>query len=542
MSEQSVLPAFPAVRREPVLKKRDYLSYVPLTLITVGVIASFLVSWLSAADQSYNEVPFWVVTFLLLYYFSITILRLLLLPCMSRPLPMPVSTRWRVGVATTFVPGLESLEMLDATGRALVAMRYPHDTWVLDEGADPRVAGICERIGARYFSRKGVNHYQTERGTFERRTKHGNYNAWLDAHGYDAYDVIVSFDPDHVPDVRFLETALGYLEDPKIGYVQLPQAYYNQRAGFIARGAAEETYDYYATTQMSSYTFGFPIVIGCHNVHRADALRQVGGFAAHDADDLLITLLYRSAGWQGVYVPEIRARGLTPTDWPAYLCQQWRWARSVLDIKLRAFPRVAGRLPLQTRLMSFMHGFYYVKEGVTALASVLLLVFMLATGSRPTFLSFSTLPSFLLVALVITMTDFYRQRFLLDWRREWGLHFRSAFLRFVKWPYVVWGLVEAIAGAKHPYSVTPKVRRGPKKTLMTSPHLVVCVLILTASLIGIVRGTTPHPLLLMGAGLIFVSSLTAVWTETWKFPAPFDAKLLAEVQPDGCDREAQVRR
>ena len=59
-----------------------------------------------------------------------------LLPQMRKPVPMKAAAGWRVGVATTFVPGGESLEMLEVTLTALVAMRYPHDTWVLDEGDD----------------------------------------------------------------------------------------------------------------------------------------------------------------------------------------------------------------------------------------------------------------------------------------------------------------------------------------------------------------------------------------------------------------------
>ena len=59
---------------------------------------------------------------------------------------------------------------------------------------------------------------------------------------------------------------------------------------------------------MYCYAMGYPIVTGCHTTHRAAALKAVGGFASHDADDLLITLLYRSQGWRGVYVPKILAR------------------------------------------------------------------------------------------------------------------------------------------------------------------------------------------------------------------------------------------
>jgi hypothetical protein len=99
---------------------------------------------------------------------------------------------------------------------------------------------------------------------------------------------------------------------------------------------------------MAAFALGYPIIVGSHNAHRMAALREVGGFAAHDADDLLLTLRYQGAKWAGVYVPKVIARGLAPVDWQGYLIQQRRWARSVLDIKLRLavehwYPGVLGR-------------------------------------------------------------------------------------------------------------------------------------------------------------------------------------------------------
>ena len=38
-------------------------------------------------------------------------------------------------------------------------------------------------------------------GRFRARSRHGNYNAWLDAVGFAQYDIIVNIDPDHVPDL-----------------------------------------------------------------------------------------------------------------------------------------------------------------------------------------------------------------------------------------------------------------------------------------------------------------------------------------------------
>src|SRR5262249_54200871 len=119
------------------------------------------------------------------------------LPYMRRPKPLPARPGWKVGVATTFVPGVESLEMLEETVKALVAMDYPHETWVLDEGDADEVKALCHRLGAKHFSRKNCQHYQTDHGIFQSRTKHGNYNAWLHQIGFARYEIITAFDPDH---------------------------------------------------------------------------------------------------------------------------------------------------------------------------------------------------------------------------------------------------------------------------------------------------------------------------------------------------------
>ena len=52
-------------------------------------------------------------------------------------------------------------------------------------------------------------------GQYKERSKHGNYNAWLDAHGHE-YDFFLSVDPDHVPMPNFAERFLGYFRDPDV--------------------------------------------------------------------------------------------------------------------------------------------------------------------------------------------------------------------------------------------------------------------------------------------------------------------------------------
>ena len=513
------------IGKEPVFRRWDYFVFSLLTSLNLVVVCSFLLYWFSPVRWQANSIVVWLFTFQLMSLLAIQQFRWCLLPFMKKPTLISPRPGWKVGVATTFVPGLESLEMLEKTVAALVAMKYPHDTWVLDEGDHDEVKALCLRLGAHHFTRKHLTQYQTTSGSFEARTKHGNYNTWLAEIGYVRYDIITGFDPDHVPYPEFLHRVLGFFNDPQVAYAQAPQVYYNQPASFIARGAAEETYSYYSSTQMASYHMSFPIITGCHHSHRVTALKQVGGFAAHDADDLLITLLYRAAGWQGVYQPEILAKGITPVDWTGYLKQQLRWVQSVLDVKFRAFPKLAGRLPFRTRLMSSLHGIFYVQEGVSGFLVVALLAFMLVSGWTPKFLTFDTLTHLMFMFLILQLADLYHQRFFLDPRREWGFHWRAAILRAGKWPYTLVGIIGTVSRRKRPYSLTLKVKRESKPYMLLVPHLLVVAVLAGAWVIGVMLGRYHHPLLVAPVALMIALSLGLIWTDTWRFPDPFELKL-----------------
>ena len=515
-----------AVGHLRVFRGWDYAGFGVLTALAWAALAWCLAAWFTQADWRVHPILLGSLTLFLAYHVAIQQCRWWLLPVMRRPTPRPPHAGWHVAVATTFVPGAESLEMLEDTVKALVAMAYPHDTWVLDEGDDGEVNALCTRLGARHFSRKPFAHYQTSRGPFQARSKHGNYNAWLEACGLAPYNILVNFDPDHVPEPTFLHQVLGYFDDPRVGYVQAAQAYYNQRASFIARGAAEETYAYYSVTQMASYAMGLPIVTGCHTAHRVEALQEVGGFAPHDADDLLITYHYRAAGWQGVYVPKILARGLTPVDWAGHLTQQRRWARSVLDIKLKRYPTFAGRLSPGACLLGGLHGLYYL-QGLTAGMGVGLLAYLLASGHVPQLFVDGTLWRWLGLQAVLWVVESYRQRFFLDRRREWGLHWRAGLLRWAKWPYVGLALLEVLRGRRHAYGITRKVRTSATSAMVVRAHLPVVLLLGLAWLTSVIRwGAIPAALHLWTAGLV-VATFAMMWTERGAFPAPYDPQLWA---------------
>ncbi|MDQ3548862.1 MAG: hypothetical protein M3439_08590, partial [Chloroflexota bacterium] len=173
------------------------------------------------------------------------------------------------------------------------------------------------------------------------------------------------------------------------------------------------------------------------------------------------------------------AKGLTPVDWSSYLAQKRRWARSVLDIKFRVFPRIAHQLPRWERLTSLLHGLYYL-QGLTIGLQLLLLVFMLVTGIVPSVVALTTAGKYAILMVVLQVCEFYRQRFYLNPRHEVGLHWRGGLLAIAKWPIIFVALIDAVRGKYGSYVITRKVYRRSRDVALLLPHGMVIVLVLTA--------------------------------------------------------------
>jgi cellulose synthase (UDP-forming) len=516
-----------AVRSERVLRGFAKLAFGLLTPLLFAAELMFIAMVFLAGDWRGEPVQSALFTATCLLYVLNPLVRWLLLAQMKAPVKTPPAEGLRVAMVTTYVAGAEPIEMLERTLRAFAKVNYPHETWVLDESNDAAMQELCAALNVSYFSRKEYPAYQTDSGSFERATKHGNYNAWLTEIGYARYDVITGFDPDHVPGPAFLDEVLGFLSDPKVGYVQVAQAYYNQQAGLIANGAAQETYDYNSTLQMASYGFGYPIVTGCHNTHRMAALREVGGFAAHDADDLLITLLYRNKGWQGVFVPGILARGLTPVDWSGYLTQQRRWARSVLDIKFRVQGLHSSRLPFRARMMSYLHGLSYLQPAILFCSVGALLLISLYSGRVPSIVAHINPTISALMVLMLVTCFFFRQQFFLDRRTEGGFHVHARLLRIAKVPFLLLALMDVIRNRRHGYELTPK-SRAQRKLLILPAFAPVAVVVICAWCLGHAANLRYPPVLTAGALAVVLGCLLLIASEWLPSPPPYDPAIPVE--------------
>ncbi|MEV6778070.1 glycosyltransferase family 2 protein [Streptomyces syringium] len=260
------------------------------------------------------------------------------------PVPVVPETGTKVAFLTSFVPGKEPIEMVTRTLEGAMRLRHrgPLDVWLLDEGDDPEVKEVCRRLGVRHFSRKGVEKWNQKKGPHRARTKHGNYNSWLDAHG-DDYDFFASVDTDHVPLPNFLERMLGYFRDPDIAFVVGPQVYGNYDAA-VTKAAESQQFLFHALIQRAGNRYGAPMFVGTNNAVRISALKGIGGLYDSITEDMATGFeLHRHRNpatgkkWRSVYTPDVLAVGEGPNAWTDFFTQQLRWSRGTYETILKQF-------------------------------------------------------------------------------------------------------------------------------------------------------------------------------------------------------------
>jgi cellulose synthase (UDP-forming) len=116
----------------------------------------------------------------------------------------------------------EPVQLVRETAMAAAAIRYPHRTWVLDDGNRAEMRAMTEAIGVGYLSRSSV--WQGK----DRHAKAGNLvNAIYQTTG----EFLLILDADQVPRPQILDRVLGYFNDPKVAFVQTPQWFKNTPPG-----------------------------------------------------------------------------------------------------------------------------------------------------------------------------------------------------------------------------------------------------------------------------------------------------------------------
>ncbi|MFE7325729.1 glycosyltransferase family 2 protein [Streptomyces sp. NPDC057565] len=304
------------------------------------------------------------------------------------PVPVVPEPGTRVAFLTSFVPGKEPLEMVTKTLEAAVRIRHRGlmHVWLLDEGDDPAAKEVCARLGVHHFSRKGVAHWNRATGAHRAKTKHGNYNAWLDAHG-GAYDFFASVDTDHVPLPNYLERMLGYFRDPDVGFVIGPQVYGNYDT-FVTKAAESQQFLFHALIQRAGNRYGAPMFVGTSNAVRISALKQIGGLYDSITEDMATGFeMHRARNphtgrkWRSVYTPDVLAVGEGPTAWTDFFTQQLRWSRGTYETILTQYWRGIGTLPVGRLFNYTMMIIFYPMSALNWILAALSCALFLGMGA-----------------------------------------------------------------------------------------------------------------------------------------------------------------
>ncbi len=264
----------------------------------------------------------------------------------------------------------EPVEVLRATLLGCRALRYPHTTWLLDDGRRPEMAELAAELGARYLTRPDNSH-----------AKAGNINHAL---GHLDGDLVAVLDADHVPLPHLLDTMVRYFDDPEVVLAQAPHEFYNlDSIQHVAEDRHEQSLFFRVICPGKDRHDG-AFWCGSGTLIRREPLMAIGGVqTATIAEDFHTTIVLHQQGWRTRYHEETLLLGLAPHDLDAFLLQRSRWARGNLRVFLtRQNPVVARGLRPVQRLSYFASLFHYF-GGPQRLALTAVLCATLVSGALP---------------------------------------------------------------------------------------------------------------------------------------------------------------
>jgi cellulose synthase (UDP-forming) len=274
-----------------------------------------------------------------------------------------------------FIPTYnEPVALLRDTAVCAISMRYPHTTWLLDDGNRPEVRALAEELGCRYLARTDRSH-----------AKAGNLNHALT---HSSGDFVVTLDADHVPQPDLIDRLLGFFEAPKVAIVQVNQDFYNldsfqHATDWEDRAAWQQQELFFNVIQPGKDALGAAMYCGSPAMLRRSALAEIGGFATETVtEDMHTGLRLQKRGWEVIYYNRTLARGLAPQTFDAYRTQWHRWGLGAMQVFRLERPFTGAGLNLGQRL-AYLSSFYFYWTSVQKLFFLLVPIFCVATGIFP---------------------------------------------------------------------------------------------------------------------------------------------------------------
>ena len=178
----------------------------------------------------------------------------------------------------------EPLELVRATAVAARDIAFPHETWVLDDGARPEMEAMARELGIGWITRSA------DWRDRPRHAKAGNLNnALLQTQG----ELLLILDADQIPAPDILDKTLGWFRDPQVALVQTPQFFTNV-TDHDPMGSQAPLF--YGPIQQGKDGWNAAFFCGSNAILRREALMQLGIVGYVRETEEAVAAVLRTAG------------------------------------------------------------------------------------------------------------------------------------------------------------------------------------------------------------------------------------------------------
>src|ERR1044072_5321150 len=361
---------------------------------------------------------------------------------------------------TVQLPLFNELYVVERLLNAVTAIDYPPDKFeiqVLDDSTD-ETTRLAEAVVAKYAAEGFDIHYihRSDRTGFKAGAlENGNKSA--------KGELLAIFDADFVPKPDCLRKLVDFFTDPMVGCAQMRWSHINGKYNLLTRLQTIMLDGHFVVEQTTrNRTGGFFNFNGTAGIWRRQAIEMSGGWQ-HDTltEDTDLSFRAQLMGWKFVYLLDEEAPAEIPVEINAFKAQQRRWAKGVMQVGLKLYPRIwLAPLPLRVKLEMFFRLTGNISYPLMIVASFLQFPFLLVRYTQPFYhlmvldlplLFFSSISVVLFYGSAVWYLDEKRAPRLLHLPLVMGLGIGLAFSN-------ARAVLEALLGVKSEFVRTPKNR------------------------------------------------------------------------------------
>lgn len=371
-----------------------------------------------------------------------------------------------------FIPTYnEPVELLRETVLCAVNMRYPHKTYILDDGKRTEVRDLAQEFGCGYITRDNNAH-----------AKAGNLNnALSQTNG----EFIVTLDADHVASPELIEELIGFFHDPSVAIVQGTQDFYNldsfqHEINWSARAGWQQQELFFSVIQPGKDRYDAAFYCGSPGILRRSALSEIGGFATETiTEDMHTSIKLQKKGWRTIYQNRTVARGLAPQTFSSFATQWQRWGHGAMQVLRSEKPFTTKGLSFAQKL-AYFSSFYFYWMSFQKLAFVVTPIITLFFGVFPLVTDPTSYANYFLPYFCLNIAS---SVFL---QGGWHNFIMSERFNLLKM-HVLMKTLSGLLYRDTPFKVTPKAQAPkPRATEVLLPFVLLLGLVLAVAA-GIVR-------------------------------------------------------